>query len=45
MPGYVHSAENKSNVDFTNHTGNCMNVSPCCWYHLSEQYGMRRLSE
>ena len=26
MPGYVHSAENKSNVDFTNHTGNCMNV-------------------
>lgn len=26
-PGFVNSAENKSNVDFTNHTGNCMNVS------------------
>jgi hypothetical protein len=25
--GFINNVENRSSIDFTNHTGNCMNVS------------------
>jgi hypothetical protein len=33
-PGFVHNEENRSNYDFTNHSGTCMNVRLCFCFQV-----------